>query len=207
MSETNTSIIKEMNKSEIVALVIPKDQITEEQLQQLMEIYKAGYGERWISEDHFRSTVMKNTSQVVQLLQGVNLAAALNINIRRITDIAVNPDFQGQGLGVRLFEEAARVDPNIWISVSADAAAMLATVTDQRLNYFPVEDRDKIEKMFRELNGIGENFRINLESMKHPLLSKRMKRKGIDQDRFVAITRPNSLHGSTYKQIVFQNHP
>lgn len=203
------AIINEMEKISVQPRWVSREQVTDQEINRLIAVYKSGYGPKWISEEHFRSTVIKNTSEILELVTGEDVAAAINVNNKRITDIAVNPKFQGQGLGVRLFEEAAKHIPEVWISVGIDpkAEGMMATVTDPRLSFLPVGDKTTIESLFKGLNGVESDLIIGTDRVKHKFLTGRLVGKGITQEEFIAFYRPNSLHGVGYEQILFQNQP
>lgn len=199
--------MKKVEKISIQPRWITKKDISGRDINNLIYVYKLGYGAKWISEEHFREVVMRNTSEVLELLIDNNVAAALNVNNKRITDIAVDPKFQGQGFGVRLLLESTGHIPGVWISVGIDlkAEGMIATVTDQKLNFLPVENKAKIEGLFRELNGVEPGLIIGTDTTRHDLLSKRLEKRGIDQEEFLVFFRPNSLHGAGYRQILFQS--
>ncbi|MBI4040176.1 GNAT family N-acetyltransferase [Candidatus Daviesbacteria bacterium] len=204
---TETKVKPEEMSLSYQVKIIPRAGIADEQMGEFINFFEVGYGERWISEGHFRNVVMKNGTEMLTIREKGRLAAACNFDHHRITDIAVSPDFRGQGLGVRLFEEAARHDPRAWITIGVDAEAMQATVTDQRLKYLPVEDKDRIEDLFKECNGTRENYQVGIDRVELPLISQRLKRKGIKQKDFVVSYRNKSLHGQAYQQIIFQNQP
>ncbi len=192
-------------KNDIRAEVTPKEQVSKEDLEALLGFFRRGYGERWIGDENFWNVMAKNFTELLRLYDKDQLAAALLIDTRRISDIAVNPDFQGRGLGVRLFKEAASVHPDVWISVGINAEGMLATVTDKDLHYLPVEDKQKIGDLFEHTNRAKGDHEVEVSEVEVPLLSKRLKAKNINQDRFLAFHRVNATHGAAYRQILFQN--
>ncbi len=193
------------NTVQVDVQVTPKDKLTPIKLSELMTFFKAGYGDRWISEEHFRGTVIKNSSRILELRIKRQLAAALSINVHRITDIAVGPNFRGQGLGVKLFKEAAKDDPAAWVTIGKDAIGMLSTVTDAFLNYLPVDQKEEVETLFKEINGVGDDFAVDVVEVDSPILTARLAQKGMEKEKFTAIHRPGSLHAPDYYQILFQN--
>ncbi|QQG43011.1 MAG: GNAT family N-acetyltransferase [Candidatus Daviesbacteria bacterium] len=186
--------------------VIPKEQVDEEQLKEFIEFFRAGYDDRWVGEEYFRNVVMKNSTELLTMRKEGKLVAAFNFDHHRITDIAVNPEYRGSGIGVKLFQEAARHDPKSWITIAADAEGMLATVTSQGLNYLPVEDKNQMESLFQEGNGTRDNYQVEVSEVEIPWLAARLQEKGIEHsDTFIASSRNKSLHGPTYWQLLFQN--
>jgi GNAT superfamily N-acetyltransferase len=196
---------EEMNQDIVQAKFTTKDQISPDEISELIQFFKIGYGERWVSDEHFRDVVMSNMSDLLRLYSEDKLVAAAGINVNRITDISVDPNQRGKGLGLKLFEEAAKNNPRLWITVGVDAPEMLATVASPELNLLPIKDPTEIEKLFKEINGITGDFQIETTEVELPLLTERLQKKGINQDKFLAFSRTNSLHGNTYKQILFQN--
>ena len=169
-----------------------------------MELFKVGYAERWQGEDNYRKNILSNATELLRIYEGKDLAASLTIDNGRITAIAVHPDMRGHGLGTKLFEEAAKVNPHVWIGVAVDAEEMMATLTTDNLNYLPVNDRDRIESLYRATNQ-GRDSIVTARSMEIPFLSGRLQEKGIDQRSFTSYTREGGTHPSTYHQVLFQN--
>ncbi len=206
MTETQVRRDEEDMITNLKVQVFPKEQITEEQLKEFIAFFKDGYGDRWVSEDHFRNVVMKNSTELLTVRDGEELVASFNFDNHRITDIAVSPTHRGEGLGVRLFQEAANHNPEAWITIGVDADAMLSTVTSKELNFVPVEDKDQMEGLFRQCNGTRENYQVGIEEVQLPMVMRRLKEKGIEHsDTFLTSYRGKSLHGPAYKQIIFQN--
>ena len=199
---------EEMDKNVRVD-VVPAQSLTEEDLKKLGELLAAGYGKLWQGEENFRNAIMGNATQVLRIYAQDNLAAALTIDNSRISAIVVGPDFQGRGLGVKLFEEASKAHPDAWITVGVDpkSEAMIATLTSRRLDFMPVEDKSKIENLFRHTNQGRDHYQVEVGNREFPFLSQRLALKGIKQDTFVAYTRSGSTHGTAYHQILFQNQP
>lgn len=209
MVELEDTMETEMDPTGITVKVTPKEEVTTKELEEIIDVLRAGYGEEWISDDHFRDVPMKYATHYLRLFAGDDLAATLSIHDNRITQVAVHPNFQGQGLGIKLFQEAAKFRQDMWITVDIKAEGMIATITDSRLNYFPVEDQDQIEDLFKNLSGdaVGDSYKVEVERIEHPFLSQRLAKKGIKQEKFSAYYRPGALHGSEYKQILWQNQP
>lgn len=205
MVELKDTMETEMDLTGITVKITPKEEVTPPEIDELINLFQTGYGEKWNGEDYFRNVVMRNNSDIVRLFLNGTLAAASLVNIRRITDIAVHPSFQGRGLGVRLFQEAVRFRNDIWITIGVDAEAMLHTVTDQRLHFLPVEDQTVIEGLYRGINGVGDDFAVEIVEVTDPDLSERLARKGVRKDSFMVFYRHGSVHNQNYKQILWQN--
>lgn len=197
----------EVDNNNVQIRLSPKEEIDSLHQDQLLRFFREGYGERWISDDNFKNVMIKNATEVLEIYSQAQIAAALLFDNKRISDVAVHPTFQGQGLGVRLFQEASKTHPDAWISVGIDAAAMLATITDSSLNFFPVDERVHIETLFKQTNRARDNFEVETSRINNPLLSERLAKKGIEKDQFTAFSRSGATHGSTYYQILFQNQP
>lgn len=190
------------------AVVIDKDQIDPQKAEQIKELFRQGYGEKWLGDENFTEVAFKNATQLLEIHIGADIAAALLFDYDRISDISVHPDFMGKGLGTKLFEEAAKARPQAWISVGTNAEGMLATVTDPDLHYLPVEDKDQIEALFQSTNrGKSTDYRVETTQSAAPLVTERLTKKGINQSEFTTFFRHGATHGNTYTQILFQNNP
>lgn len=194
-----------MEQESVKVEVTARDRVGGEELAMLRDFFKRGYGGRWIGDENFWTVMAHNFTQLLRLYSRNQLAAALLIDTKRISDIAVDPGCRGRGLGVKLLEEAAKVYSNVWISVGIDAEGMMATITDQGLNYLPVEDKQEIETLFKDTNRARGDYQVEISEVVVPLLSDRLAAKGIVRDKFMAFSRINATHGSVYKQILFQN--
>ncbi len=181
--------------------------LNEGELSELSKLLADGYGELWQGDDNFRDAIIGNATQVLRIYDGNHLAAGLTIDNSRISAIAVNPDFQGQGLGVKLFEEASKADSNVWITVGVNpkSEAMIATLTSSKLKFMPVEDKGKIEHLFKQTNQGRNNYQVDVTNTEFPFLSQRLASKNIEQNTFLAYARTGSTHGIDYRQILFQN--
>lgn len=204
MSDYVSTSEAEMN-GDFKTSIIPEGQLDNSHKQNLFKFLKEGYGDRWISDSNFWDVMIRNCTQVLEISSSNQLAAVALMDYHRISDIAVNPNFRGQGLGVKLFQEAAKTDPDVWISIEIDASEMLATITDQRLNFLPIGNKDKIENLFRETNRARDNYQVEITEIEQPLVSKRLANKGTSQNRLAAFNRVNATHGASYLQILFQN--
>lgn len=199
---------QEMEPEDLTVRVLSKDEILQDHQQQLLELFKSGYGDDWLGDDVFWNVRMKNGTDVLELQSNNQIAAAIIFDNLRISLITVHPDFQGQGLGVRLFQEAAKAHSKAWISVATNADAVIRTITDSKLNFMPVEDKNKIEVLLGETNGSRNSSEVDIEEIEIPLLSERLAKKGIQEEKFVVYAaKTGSTHGSGYKQVLFQNQP
>lgn len=200
---------EEMDKDLITrAVVTDKDQIDPAKAEQIRELFRQGYGEKWLGDENFTEVALKNATQLLEIHIGADIAAALLFDHDRISDISVHPDFMGKGLGTKLFEEAAKARSQAWISVGTNAEGMLATVTDPALHYLPVEDKTQIEALFQETNrGKSTDYRVETTQSKASLVSERLAKKGINKSEFTTFFRHGATHGNTYTQILFQNKP
>ena len=195
---------EEMEQADVKVEVTPASQIQPQDSDEAMELFKIGYAERWQGEDNYRNNILNNATELLRIYKGGNLAASITLDHGRISCIAVHPDFRGQGLGIKLFEEAAKVYPNAWIGVAIDAEEMMATLTSDSLNYSLVDDKNKIEGLYRMTNQ-GRNSVVTANSMELPFLSQRLGEKGIDRSVFATYTREGGTHGGGYRQVLFQN--
>lgn len=195
---------EEMEQTDTRVQVTPASQIQPQDVDETMEFFRIGYAGRWQGEDNYRRNILNNATELLRIYKGEKLAASITLDNGRISCIAVNPDFRGEGLGTKLFEEAARVYPHVWIGVAVDAEEMMATLTTDSLNYLPVDDRDKIEELYRMTNQ-GRNSVVTAQSTEIPFLSQRLKEKGIERRTFTTYTREGGTHGSTYRQVLLQN--
>lgn len=197
----------EMEPSDVRVELTPANQIQPEDSDEAMELFRVGYGERWQGEDNYRNAILNNATELLRIYADNNLAASITLDHQRITAIAVHPDFRGRGLGIRLFEEAAKAHPDVWIGVAIDAEEMMATLTSSDLNFAPVEDKARIESLYRATNQ-GRKSEIEIEERRIPFLSERLSKKGIiHQDAFTTYTREGGTHGTSYRQVLFQNQP
>lgn len=199
-----------MEQTDLRVKVTPASQIKPEDSDEVMELLAAAYGnygDGWMGDDVFKNARLKNATEMLRIYNGHDLAASLLFDHDRISIIAVRPDSQGQGLGVRLFEEAAKVHPNVWITVGLDSDGMIATLTSNKLNFSLVEDKLKIEDLFRATNQGRDHFKVEAEEKEIPFLSERLKEKGIYRNSFMAYSREGGTHAANYHQIVFQNQP
>ena len=187
--------------------ITPVTQLTEDQIKELGDLLAAGYDKLWQGDGNYRNAILGNATQVLRIYDGDALAAGVTIDNSRISAIAVGPHFQGRGLGVKLFKEASKAHPDIWITVGVDpkSEGMIATLTSKKINFMPVEDKNKIEDLFRKTNQGREHYQVETESTEFPFLSQRLALKGINQNSFIAYARAGSTHGSVYHQILFQN--
>ncbi len=196
----------EVDLSSAQVKVIPKDQLSNSDQQQLLELFRAGFGDEWLGDDVFWNMRMKNCTGVLEICSDEKLAAAVLFDNLRIIQPSVHPDFQGQGLGVKLFQEAARIYPETWVSVGIDAEGMLATITSPELSYLPADDQDKIENLLQSTNGSKNSFQVDVKEVALPEVSKRLAGKGVTKDMFIAYAaKSGSAHGQGYYQILFQN--
>lgn len=197
---------QEVELPDLTVKVSPKEDFEDDQLERLLQLFKAGYGDDWLGDDMFKNVRMKNATEVLEISSNNQLAAAIVFDNLRILLITVHPDFQGHGLGVRLLQEAANAHPDAWISVSLDTQPVLHTVTNQRLNYQLVEDQVQIESMLRNINGGKNTPEVRTKEVEVPYLTKRLAERGIVKDKFTAFTaKAGSTHGAQYWQILFQN--
>lgn len=197
---------QEVELKDLTVKVSKKEDFSKNQLEELLELFKAGYGGDWLGDDIFWKVRMKNGTEVLELQSNSKITAAILFDNLRISLITVHPDFQGQGLGVRLFQEAAKAQSEAWISVATNADAVLHTVADSRLNFMPIEDKEEIEDLLKETNGSRNSFEVDTKEVEVPLLSKRLAKKGIQKEKFVAYAaKTGSTHGAQYWQILFQN--
>jgi len=197
---------EEMEQADVKVEVTPASQIQPQDSDEAMELFKIGYAERWQGEDNYRNNILNNATELLRIYKGGNLAASITLDHGRISCIAVHPDFRGQGLGTKLFEEAAKVYPNAWIGVAVDAEEMMATLTSDSLNYSLVDDKNKIEGLYRMTNQ-GRNSVVTSKSMEIPFLSGRLRKKGINQRTFTTYAREGGTHAGEYRQVLFQNQP
>jgi len=209
MEAQNDTEVEEMDNNNLRTDLSSAQQLEDGEINELSKLFKIGYGELWQGDHNFRSVIMRNATQVLRIYSEDNLAAGLVLDNSRITVIAVNPDFQAQGLGVKLFAEASKACPDVWITVGMDikSEAMIATLTSRRLNFMPVEDKSKIEHLFQQTNQGRDHYRVEVEDREVPFLSQRLALKGVKQDTFGAYTRSGATHNTAYQQILFQNQP
>lgn len=205
--QSGVEVEEEMDNNNLRIDLSRAQQLDEDELRELSKILAAGYGELWQGDENFRNAIMSNATQVLRIYDENNLVAGLTLDNSRISAIAVNPDFQGRGVGVKLFKEASRAHPGVWITVGVNpkSEAMVATLTSRRLNFMPVEDKIKIENLFRQTNQGREHYQVGTESAEFPFLSQRLALKGVKQNNFIAYARAGSTHGNAYHQILFQS--
>ncbi len=211
LNVTIDTIFYVMNNKEMIDSVTPVHQIIlpadrqKKHLSQLVEVYENAYGEGWIGKNKYLEGTLQNVTEHHLLEIDGKPAAALDMNRDRIISIAVHPDFQGKNLGVKLFREAANSKPNAWISIGVTAYGMLSTVLNENLDYNLVEDKNKIEKLYRKISGVDENYVVNTTVVSDPTISEVFSKKGIEKIKFIATHRPGSIHDERYQQLVFQN--
>ena len=206
MIETRIMEGEEVELTDLTAKTSLISELPREKLEELLEVFKAGYGDDWLGDDLFWNVRLKNATELLELRSENRMAAAILFDNLRILQVTVHPDFQGHGLGVKLLQEAAEVHPEAWISVALDANAVLATVADPRLNYLPVEDKDKIEELLKNINGSKGHYQVDAKEVPQTVLSEKFASKGLKKDKFIAFAaKEASTHGQGYYQILFQN--
>lgn len=199
---------QEVELQDLTVKVSPKEDFSRSQLEELLEVFKAGYGDDWLGDDLFWNVRLKNATELLELRSGNQMAAAILFDNLRILQVTVHPDFQGHGLGVKLLQEAAKIHPETWISVATDAEPMLHTVTDKALDFIPVDDKDKIEALIGNINGGKNSFEVDTREIEAPYLTGRLAEKGVTRERFTAYAaKTGSTHGDQYWQFLFQNQP
>ena len=196
---------EEVEQADVRAELTPADQIQPKDSDEVIELLKVGYGERWQGEDNYRTAILNNATELLRIYVEDVLAASLFLDHSRITAIAVHPDMRGRGLGVRLFEEAAKAQPDVWISAGIDAEEMMATLTNAKLNFLPINDQAEIEALYRTTNQGRNAFEVEVETREIPFLTERLERKAIHQDKFTTYTRAGGTHKTVYRQVLFQN--
>lgn len=197
-----------MKKTHITIDLAPVSQVKPGDIEAVMKLMQIAYGDRWQGEDNFRANILANATELLRIYRDGALAASLLLDNERISIIAVNPDFQGQGLGVRLFQEAAKAHSDAWITAGTDADEMIITLTSDKLNYLPVEEKSRIEGLFRSTNQGRNHFRVEVENSEVPILSQRLTKKSVPHaNTFMTYAREGATHSTTYHQIVFQNQP
>lgn len=185
-----------------VQLITPLD--FPQQEKELTRFFQDGYKEKWIGAELFHNTTLANSSEIIAFRQGEILAAALSINRGRVTDMVVSPNYQGHQLGVRLYQEAIDRYPFAWVTIHMDSKAMLATVADSRLGFQVVEDQEEMEMLFQGINGVNENYYVQLLQMENPFLARRLRRERSGESYFETFYRPGAIHGPGYQQILFK---
>lgn len=197
-----------MKKTHVTVDLTPVSQVKPGDVEAVIRLMQIAYGERWQGENNFRNNILANATELLRIYRDGALAASLLLDNERISIIAVNPDFQGQGLGVRLFQEAAKAHSNAWITAGTDADEMIITLTSDKLNYLPVEDKSRIEGLFQSTNQGRNHFKVEVENSKVPILFQRLTKKNVlHADTFMTYARKGATHSIAYHQIVFQNQP
>lgn len=198
----------EMEETEVEVRLTPADQIQPEDSEEVMRFMELGYGERWQGEDNYRDAILSNATELLRIYVESDLGAALFIDNDRITAIAVHPGMRGKGLGIRLFQEAVKASPNVWISAGIDAEEMMTTLTSSKLSFHPVDDQAEIEALYRKTNQARDNkWKVEVDRRKIQYLVERLISKGIHQDTFTTYVREGGTHKGAYRQVLFQNKP
>jgi|GEM_PF-4819527 len=179
------------------------EQLSQEQTKKIEALYRDAYEDRYVGDERFEESTMKNTSSVALCKQGEDIVAAINFNHERMISIAVRSDMPNRGvILVSFLEELVKTHPHAWITVAVDAPAMLRVMANKRLNFDRVEDPAHIQALFQFTQGIDSPVELMMSEEPVPGLTPKQAESEV---RLPAFSRKDSLHGSEYKQIVFQH--
>jgi hypothetical protein len=183
---------------------VPVAELQEGEVRRLEELYAGAYGERWVGDEWFEQSTLKNSSSVAVYGQEDRIAAAINLNNDRMIAIAVDKDVPDRGkVLVAFLQELVKTHPHLWITVDAQAAAMIATMTSSQLNFVVIEDEEHVKALYQSTSGIEGPNPVEPRTLEVPILSRRLRQ----ERQFTTFSRENSLHGPGYAQLVFQHRP
>lgn len=184
------------------------DSITPTQKKEIELIYKKSYGSvgLWIGDLTYAELTLPTTTDVATLSIEDKIAACTNLNGKRAGIIAVNPEFRNNGLVATIFNGLSSVRPGAWISISTEESArgMLASATARDVPLKPVCSQEEIIKLFEDTKQIRLPKDYMFKEIEDEFLTKRLQRKGINQETFTIVSKTNSLHKPSYWQFVFQ---
>lgn len=182
----------------------PYSSLSSSEKDRIEGIYEESYGNvgLWMKHREYQMLTVPTTTDVATITISGKIHACINMNGKRVGVIAVAPEGRSMGLVAELFKGLGE---GAWISISMDerAKAMLASATARDVPLIPVNDPLKIVELF-------EKTKIRLpkdyifQQVEDEFLTKRLARKGIQQDVFTVVSKTNSLHGLNYRQIVLQ---
>lgn len=185
-------------------------EVPEEDLQEISVLYSKTYGSVGLSigERAYETLTLPTTTDIATISEGGLLLAVGNLNGSRLGMVASRngKEHVRKGLVGELITGIQKEGVPVWMTISTDRRAhgMLAAVTTSGVDVFPVNDRDRILDLFSAQTTLSGSRDFIFTDVEHEFLTYRLKKKGIDQETFLAVSSVPSLHGPSYQQIVFQ---
>ncbi len=177
--------------------------LSEEQIKKIEALYKDAYESRYVGDEWFEESTMKNTSLVALYKQGEDILAAINFNQERMISIAVLFNATNRGaILISFLEELTKTHPHAWITVAIDAPAMLKVMANKRLDFDLINDPAHIQALFQSTQGTDSPVELVMSEETVPGLTPKQAESDIVLPAF---SRENSYHGAEYKQLVFQH--
>jgi len=183
-------------------------EIPEKELEEISHLYSETYNSvgLFIGEKTYEALTLPTTTVIATISDGNVLLAAGNLNGSRLGIIASKngKDHVRKGLVRELITGIQKEGVPVWMTISIDRRAhgMLAAVTTPDSCVSPVNDVDKIIRLFSNTS-LSKPRDFVFTEVEHEFLKRRLSKKGIIQDKFLAVATSPSLHGFSYQQIVF----
>lgn len=183
-------------------------EIPKKVLEEISHLYSETYSSvgLFIGEKAYEAVTLPTTTAIATISDGDVLLAAGNLNGSRLGMVASRngKDHVRKGLVGELITGIQKEGVPVWMTISTDRKAhgMLAAVTTLDSCVSPVNDVGEIIRLFSNTS-LSKPRDFVFTEVEHEFLKRRLSKKGIIQDKFLAVATSPSLHGFSYQQIVF----
>ncbi len=185
-------------------------EISPEELEQIANLYEQTYESLglFIGGKKFEELTLSTTSAIATISENDRLLAAGNLNGDRLGMVASKNGTEHVRKGL-IGELIANIQNNgiaVWMTISTGRSAngMLAAVTAQDVQLSPVNDVHEVVRLFSDKTSLSKPRNLIFTDVEHEFLTYRLKKKGVEQNTFLAVSSIPSVHGPSYQQIVFR---